>query len=153
MSKKKLIDLYPYRFLEKNGPEFLLCKRASNKIYSGQWRMIGGKVEPDETYWQAALRELREETALVPEKFWTVPSLNQFYEAKHDQILSIPVFAAEINASAQPVLNDEHTTFGWFGLNEAADRIIWPEQQRLIAIIDKIVTSTEIPEEWIVAAT
>lgn len=151
MSKKKLIDLYPYRFL-KSTPEFLLCKRSTAKIYSGQWRMIGGKVETDETYWQAALRELREETALTPEKFWTVPSLNQFYEAKRDEILSIPVFAAEIDSDAQPVLNDEHSTFGWFDVKEAVSRIIWPEQQRLIITINKIITSTEIPEEWIVAA-
>lgn len=147
--KKKLIDLYPYRFIEKT-PEFLLCKRSESKIYSGQWRMIGGKVEPGETYWEAALRELREETALIPEKFWTVPSVNQFYEAKRDQILTIPVFSAEISSTASPVLNDEHTSFGWFEAKEAVSRIIWPEQQRLITTINKIITSTEIPEEWIV---
>lgn len=147
--KKKLIDLYPYRFIEKT-PEFLLCKRSESKIYSGQWRMIGGKVEPGETYWEAALRELREETALTPEKFWTVPSVNQFYEAKRDQILTIPVFSAEISSTASPVLNDEHTSFGWFEAKEAVSRIIWPEQQRLITTINKIITSTEIPEEWIV---
>jgi len=151
MSKKKLIDLYPYRF-SGNTPEFLLCKRSSSKIYSGQWRMIGGKVKPGETYWQAALRELREETALSPEKFWAVPSINHFYEAKSDQILSIPVFAAEINLSASPVLNEEHSAFGWFDAKEATGRIIWPEQQRLITTINQIITSTEIPEEWIVPA-
>jgi len=151
MSKKKLIDLYPYRF-SGNTPEFLLCKRSSTKIYSGQWRMIGGKVEPGETYWQAALRELREETALSPEKFWTVPSINQFYEAKRDQILSIPVFAAEINSSAALVLNDEHSAYDWFNAKEAVSQIIWPEQQRLINTINQIITSTEIPEEWIVPA-
>lgn len=151
MNKKRLIDLYPYRF-SQNSPEFLLCKRSSKKIYSGQWRMIGGKVEPGETYWKAALRELSEETALDPKKFWTVPSLNQFYEAKNDQILSIPVFAAEINASEQPILNDEHSAFGWFKTKEAISRILWPEQQRLIKTIDNIITSMEIPEEWIVPA-
>lgn len=151
MSKKKLIDLYPYRFLE-NTPEFLLFKRSSKKIYSGQWRMIGGKVDPEESYWQAALRELHEETALTALLFWTVPSINQFYEAKSDQILSIPVFAAEINSSDVPVLNDEHSTFGWFDLKEALKRIIWPEQKRLITTINQIITSTEIPEEWIVSA-
>ncbi len=151
MSKKKLIDLYPYRY-SGNTPEFLLCKRSSTKIYSGQWRMIGGKVEPGETYWQAALRELLEETALKPMKFWTVPSINQFYEPKSDQILSIPVFAAELYLSASPVLNEEHSTFDWFDVKEATSRIIWPEQQRLITTINQIITSTEIPEEWIIPA-
>src|SRR6056297_2669098 len=151
MSKKKLIDLYPYRF-SNSTPEFLLCKRSSGKNYSVQWRMIGGKVERGETYWEAALRELREETALTPDKLWTVASLIQFYEAKRDMIVTIPVFAAEINVSAEPVLNDEHSSFGWFDANKAVSRIIWPEQQRLITTIHSIITSTEIPEEWIVPA-
>jgi dihydroneopterin triphosphate diphosphatase len=95
MAEKKLIDLYPYRVTDDQ-PEFLLLKRSKGRIYQGQWRMIGGKVEEGEAYWQAALRELDEETGLVPLKFWTLPSINQFYEAKTDQILSIPAFAAEI---------------------------------------------------------
>lgn len=151
MSKKKLIDLYPYRFSKKN-PEYLLFKRSSRKIYSGQWRMIGGKVEEGEAYWEAALRELEEEARVTPEKFWTVPSLNQFYEAKSDLILTIPVFAAELHSSAQPTLNDEHSSFGWFDLKDAVSRIIWPEQQRLLTTIHRIITSTEIPQEWIVPA-
>ena len=45
--------------IERNG-EILLQRRADN----GKWGLIGGLVEMNETYAQAAVREAREETGL-----------------------------------------------------------------------------------------
>ena len=52
---KKLIDAYIYREVS-NEIEFLILQRAENRIYSGQWRMVGGKVNQNEEYAHAALR-------------------------------------------------------------------------------------------------
>jgi len=152
MSKKRLIDLYAYRIVEGR-PEFLLFKRAKGKIYQGQWRMVGGKVEPDETSWQGALRELKEETGLVPIMFWTIPSVNTFYEHKSDTVHHIPAFAAEIEADQQPILDDEHTEYEWLSLEQAVRRISWPEQQRLLKLTESIITENEILEDWIVSTS
>ncbi len=150
MPEKKLIDLYPYRF-KQNKPEFLLLKRAKGHVYQGQWRMVGGKVKEGEAYWEAALRELKEETSLVPVKFWTVPGVNHFYEQKTDMVHSIPAFAAELNAIETPVLDDEHNDFGWFSLEKALEVIFWPEQKRLLALTNQLLTSGQILEDWIVS--
>ncbi len=152
MAKKRLIDLYPYKIV-KDRPEFLLLKRAKGKIYQGQWRMIGGKVEPGETSWQAALRELSEETGLVPDKFWTIPSVNTFYEHKRDMVHHIPAFAAEIHSAKTPELDDEHTEFDWLALDEALSRINWPEQRRLMKLTNSIITENEILDDWIVSTS
>ena len=152
MSKKRLIDLYAYRIVEGR-PEFLLFKRAKGKIYQGQWRMVGGKVEPDETSWQGALRELKEETGLVPIMFWTIPSVNTFYEHKSDTVHHIPAFAAEIETDQQPILDDEHTEYEWLSLEKAVRRISWPEQQRLLKLTESIITENEILEDWIVSTS
>lgn len=149
MADKKLIDLYPYR-LKENRVEYLLLKRAENKIYGGQWRMIGGKVEEGESYWKAALRELYEETDLKPIKFWTIPSLNKFYEHQTDQILLIPAFAAQLDPSDSPVLDKEHSVAQWFDINQAVDAILWPEQRRLLKLLDNIITSNQILDDWLV---
>ena len=150
MAEKKLIDLYPYKIINQE-PRFLLFKRAQGHIYQGQWRMIGGKVEAGETYWQAALRELDEETGLSPSLFWTVPSVNQFYEHKTDTILTIPVFAAEIRENEEIVLDSEHSKFDWFPVQKAVDVIIWPEQRRLLELVHHIVTSNQILDDWLIS--
>lgn len=147
MDDKKLIDLYPYRVVE-NEVSFLLFRRAKGKIYEGQWRMIGGKVKAQETYWQAALRELKEETNLAPKNFWTIPSINQFYEHSSDKILRIPAFAAEIHPDETIQLDDEHNEFSWIQPEDASTYIQWPEQIRLIELTNKLITSNKILDDW-----
>jgi dATP pyrophosphohydrolase len=115
--------------------------------------MVGGKVKPDETSWQGALRELKEETGFVPTTFWTIPSVNSFYEHKSDTVHHIPAFAAEIKADQKPILDDEHTEYEWLPLEEAVHRISWPEQQRLLKLTESIITENEILEDWIVSTT
>lgn len=147
MAEKRLIDLYPYKF-EGKKIFYLLFKRAAGRIYDGQWRMIGGKVQSGESYWKAALRELQEETSLKPLLMWTIPSLNSFYEHQTDSILTIPAFAAEIDGSSPIILDSEHTEYAWFSLDEAIDKIYWPEQRRLIELTDSLITSNQILEDW-----
>lgn len=148
---KKLIDVYPYRIV-KNEIEFLIFRRSSNKIYAGQWRMIGGKVKPDESSWQAGLRELKEETGINPDLFWAVPSVNQFYEHKTDTVHSIPAFAARMASGTDIVLNEEHTEFKWISAVNVDHFIKWPEQRRLIRLIEKLLIKkeNEILPEWII---
>lgn len=148
---KKLIDVYPYRL--KNGyPEFLILKRSSGKIYANQWRMIGGKVKGGEKSWQAALRELKEETGLLPEKFWVLPSINQFYESSTDTIHSIPAFAGELLYDSAIKLDDEHSEYNWVKFERIEPYIIWPEQRRLIKLTHDILTDQflEILPEWLI---
>lgn len=148
---KKLIDLYPYKIV-KGKVQFLVLKRSTKKIYAGQWRMIGGKVQQKETYWEAGLRELKEESGLTPSKLWTIPSINQFYEHKTDLIHSIPAFAAEIPEKTDITLDDEHTDFKWISARNVAEYLKWPEQQRLMKLVDEILTNDtqEILPEWII---
>jgi dihydroneopterin triphosphate diphosphatase len=149
---KKLIDVYLYRYSGKD-VEFLLLKRARGKIYQHQWRMIGGKVEDGETYWQAALRELKEETNIEPLKFWTLPGVNSFYEHTTDTVYHIPAFAVHVDSSAEPKLDDEHTEFAWFRVEKAIEKIRWPEQRRLIKLTHTIVTSDQILDDWLVSTS
>lgn len=148
---KKLIDVYPYK-MKAGQPVFLIFKRSSDKIYGEQWRMVGGKVKDGEASWEGALRELREETGLTPEKFWTIPSVNQFYEAKSDTIHSIPAFAAELKGDEEIQLDAEHSEFKWVSIEGIQPYISWPEQRRLMKLTYDILTDQflEILPEWII---
>lgn len=145
----RLIDLYPYRIIAEK-VEFLLLRRSESVVYSGQWRMIGGKVLSGEKAKDAALRELKEETGLAPTSFWCVPSVNAFFEHRLDKMHYIPVFAAELKHNAKPVLNHEHSGYGWLSTEEAIQQLDWPEQRRLVHLISEIIVSGRIIHEWII---
>ena len=151
---KRLVDVYPYLVTSYNKVRYLLLKRSSQKVYSKQWRMVGGKLKQEETYWQGAYRELVEEIGLYPELFWSVPSINQFYEYQTDTIHRIPAFAAKIdnNDEESIVLNQEHDDFVWCTLDEAERKVLWPEQRRLIRLVERIVTNNELLDSWIIPA-
>ncbi|MEN9579371.1 MAG: hypothetical protein RJA70_2380 [Pseudomonadota bacterium] len=107
--------------------EFLLLKRAQGRIYSGDWRMVGGKIEPNETAWQACLRELKEETQLTPVRLFSVPFISRFYEWQQDRINDIPVFLA-FTTGEQPILDHEHVDAEWLSSERAIQRLTWPGQ-------------------------
>lgn len=148
---KKLIDLYPYILDPEHHLRFLVLLRKSAKIYAGQWRMVGGKVKPGETYWQAALRELKEETSLQPIEFWTVPSVNSFYEYTSDMVHHIPAFAARLGHDIEIKLDEEHSAYKWITIDEVREHIFWPEQRRLMHLIHDIVSSRAVLEQWKIA--
>lgn len=148
MNIKKIFDCYPYR-LQENHLELLVLKRSTGKQYASQWRMVGGKVEAGETYWQAALRELKEETGLMPKLFWTLPSVNTFYEHQSDQILTAPAFAAECTNAGSIRLDDEHSDYKWIDSGQISLYIKWPEQRRLMKLLNKLVENDNILSDWI----
>ena len=144
----RAVDVYPYRRSSDGPLRFLLLRRAAGRLYAGQWRMIGGKIRPGEAAWQTALRELHEETGQRPARLWSVPSINAFYEWQHDRINLIPAFAAEL--TADPVLDDEHDAFAWLPAEDAAERLVWPEQQRLLRLAAALLARPALPPELLI---
>jgi len=146
----RLVDLYAYR-KDKKEVKILILKRSPDVIYAGQWRMIGGKVGSGEKAYEAASRELSEETGWKPQTFWAIPSVNQFYDIKSDTIRQIPAFAAEIATQAAPIkLNHEHVEARWIRKEQISDYIWWPEQRRLMKLLISIVTQNKLLDEWII---
>ncbi|HBD83024.1 MAG TPA: NUDIX hydrolase, partial [Dehalococcoidia bacterium] len=45
------------------------------------WQEISGLIEPRETAWEAALREIKEETGLTPYRFYSADFVERFYES------------------------------------------------------------------------
>lgn len=101
--------------------EVLLLRRT--RSFKGEWCQIAGQIEVGETAWQAAIRELAEETSLVPRTVYSGDICEQFYEAHLDVISILPVFVAIIDPTAPVKLNPEHSEYRWVSFN-AADRMV-----------------------------
>ena len=105
--------------------KFLLLKRSKGKIYENMWRMVAGKIQKNEKAWEACLREIKEETKLKIDELYSVPVVNSFYEWETDSLHNIPVFLA-ITQGSEVTLDEEHSEYGWFYIDEAISKIPWP---------------------------
>ena len=110
----------------------LLVRRASPYL-KGLWSYVAGHIEVGETAWQAARRELAEETGLVPLELYATSFCEQFYDASANCIQIVPGFVARIAVDAQVRLNDEHSAVRWVTLARAADELPFGSQRDLIA--------------------
>lgn len=104
-----------------NRSEVLLLRRRTTM--AGEWCQVAGGIKKGETAWEAALREMKEETGLAPERFYSADICEQFYQADKDSIYVAPVFVAFVNPEAAVVLNHEHSEHTWTSFDEA-DRLL-----------------------------
>ncbi|MBK9099671.1 MAG: NUDIX pyrophosphatase [bacterium] len=115
--------------------EFLLLKRSEGQPYPGLWQMVTGKIKQNEKAYQTALREIKEETGLVPVQLWVAPTVNSFYEPKDEYICLLPVFAARVEAD-EIKLSKEHTEYQWVDKSTAQRFLAWEGQRKAVQIIE-----------------
>ncbi|MFZ5625176.1 MAG: NUDIX hydrolase [Gemmatimonadota bacterium] len=128
-----LVDVYVVR-IGAAGLQFLVLRRGPDGRCHGAWETVHGHIEPPETPVKAALRELAEETGLVPERLYNLSRVESFYVHRADEVALVPVFVALVAPTAEPVLGDEHDAAEWVSPEFARERFAWPREQR--AVVD-----------------
>lgn len=94
-------------------------------LYHGRdyWNFPKGKLEKSERSWQAALREVREETGLKStelkflERFKTYEKF--FYRRGTEKIFKIVILYLAETSQKTVTLSHEHEGYGWFTFAEA----------------------------------
>jgi dihydroneopterin triphosphate diphosphatase len=109
--------------------EFLQLRRRPGKYMGDTWQLVTGGIDDGETAWRAALRELREETSLVPIEFYQVDVVNTFYLAETDRISHSPMFCAIVAADGVVKLDDEHTAHRWVPRDQIMSVVMWPGER------------------------
>ena len=142
----RVVDVYVFRKVE-NKIRFLLLKRANNKIYEHLWQGVAGKIETGESAFQAALRELEEETGLKPKHMFIADHVSKFYEQIGDRINLVPVFGIEVE-SEEVRLSDEHTEFRWMDVDEAEETLVWSGQKKGVRTIYGMLKSNDDRMKW-----
>jgi dihydroneopterin triphosphate diphosphatase len=99
--------------------------------------MVTGKINNGEKAYEAAMREVREETGLMLDRLYVADAVETCYMKSTDKIHLIPVFVAFIDSlSVEVKLSlDEHDDYEWVAYDVALDRLAFAEQKRVLAHI------------------
>ena len=142
----RVIDVYVYSY-ENNKLSFLLLKRSKTKIYEFLWQGVAGKIEKGELAWQAALRELKEETGLTAHKMFVADYVSKFYEKHGDRINLVPVFGIEV-INKKISLSEEHCNFKWLSFKKAHDKLTWDGQKKGLKVVYNMLNSKDARIKW-----
>ena len=115
----------------------------------GTWQLISGGIEPDETAWQAALREMWEETRLTPKEFYRLGTLASFYRPDKDTLNTAPMFCAIVAEDAEVQINSEHDQFEWVSVDSAWSRLMWPSDHSGLAEVKSVILENGRAKEYL----
>ncbi len=144
--KIRVVDAYVYH-QNKNDIRFLLLKRARTKMYEHLWQGVAGKIENGEKAWEAATRELNEETGLEPVRVFVADHVSRFYETHGDRVNLVPVFGVEVD-NMNVVLSKEHCEFQWLDYKTARKRLVWNGQKEGIKNVFEMLSSDDDRIKW-----
>jgi dATP pyrophosphohydrolase len=114
------------------GWRVLVLQRSRSTRCAGAWETVHGRVRRGETPHDAALRELREETGLVPERLYNVTT-HAFYLHKPTVVEVAVAFCAFVRGTPRLTLGDEHGRAEWLPRVQAMKRFAWPSERDCLA--------------------
>lgn len=128
--------------------QLLMVRRADGIYMGGTWQLVTGALEPDETAWQAALREMQEETGLSPVEFYRLSTLTNFYRPDNDSLNTAPMFCAVVKNDALVTINAENSGFEWVNVTEAESRLMWPGDRQALEELRSVIIGNGIAKEY-----
>ena len=145
--RTNLVAVYIVRPCDPAGIELLLLQRPPGHRFAGAWQTVGGHIEEKrgETAWEAAVRELDEETGLVVERWFRIDRPETFYNPENDTIYFVPAFAAVTAAGAEPQISDEHQAWKWATPSEAATAVDWQAMRDSLVLVAGALADPEHP--------
>ena len=134
----KVVDCHVV-YWEGDIPQFLIIKRSRDERYPLVWQCVTGGIDNNEKAYDAAIRELREETGLYPSRMWTIDQVNNYYDPKYDKVFLIPVFGVEVNKK-DVELSSEHIDYYWGSIGEVRKRMLWSQQKKGVDSFHEMLT-------------
>jgi len=123
------IEVYVFRRRSRR-VEFLCLKRAAGQRLPGVWQPVTGTLLRGEGALAGAAREVREETGLVPRRWWALEGVSLYFDAETGRARVLAMFAAEAGAEQRVKLSREHSAFTFLGAGGAGRRFLWETQRR-----------------------
>lgn len=118
-----------------NGDRVLLARRG-NPPKAGDWSLPGGAQMVGETVFEAACREVREETGLDIEVLGVVDVVDSIHRDPDGRIryhYTLVDVVAQSDGDAATA-GDDAAAVGWFSLGDLAGLKLWSETERIIRL-------------------
>lgn len=118
-----------------NGGRVLLARRG-NPPKAGDWSLPGGAQMVGETVFEAACREVREETSLAIEVLGVVDVIDSIHRDPDGRIryhYTLVDVVAQSDGDAA-IAGDDAAAVGWFSLDDLAGLKLWSETERIIRL-------------------
>jgi len=120
----------------RRGERYLVLHRSERQ--GAYWHGVAGGLEAGESYAEAAVRELREETgleapiaALDRRCVYRLAEWEARDKPKGGEIY-VEFFLAEAPAGWEPQLDWEHDDYRWCAADEALELLFWPEPREVL---------------------
>lgn len=104
---------------------YLVGRRPDEKRHGGLWEFPGGKVDPGESWLEAAHRELAEELGMG------AVAVGELLLSVHDDGSPFVIHFVEVEATGDPTAL-EHTAVGWYTPDEMADLPLAPADAHFV---------------------
>lgn len=136
-------SLAPYTLLVmRKDNSILLTRRGATGFADGLYALVGGKVEKNETFRQALMREAFEEVG-VTVKQDDLDFVHMFHRKGTEGEIVAVLFQAKqwqgIPFNKEP---HKHTSIEWFGLDQLPDNII-PAHKQALELMRKNIAYSE----------
>ena len=117
----------------KDGNKVLLGHRAKNRLDTGgiyepdSWTFPGGKQEYDETIFEGAIREVKEETNLDINDLEVFGALDDFGTDRH--YITLHIIAHSCSGDLKIMEPTKEDEWKWFDLNELPSNLYSPTKK------------------------
>jgi 8-oxo-dGTP pyrophosphatase MutT (NUDIX family) len=112
------------------GPLYLLLD------YGKHWDYAKGHLEEGETAWQAAVRELREETGIRQVDRVTRFERDMhyaFFSPKKGRVVKTVTYFLGRTKTEKVDISDEHSSYAWLPFDEAMQRLTYENAREMLA--------------------
>ena len=120
----------------RRGEEYLILHRSPRQ--GAYWHCVAGGLEEGESYEEAAVRELREETGLdtvlkdLGRPYDYVVDESESHSAPAGAGIHVECFLADAPPGWEPTLDWEHDDYRWCRADDAVALLFWPEPRDVL---------------------
>jgi len=131
---RKNVQVYVYN---SKSQKILMLRRIPEK--AGYWQPVCGGIESGESAFQAAARELKEETGIHKIDQWLDLPFEFTYDEPKDGVMmrmTDVCYVAKISGNTEVIISDEHDYFQWIYPSRAHELSDWEPIQEVCKYIE-----------------